>query len=654
MEVFQDSKVITVFKKISLLLSLFIVVIGVLVLFGWQFNSNVLRAFSDTTNFMNPVSAINFILIGFSIQLIGHTKMKKYVWLSRLAGLFSIWVGLVMLVGFNFSIDTQIDLFLFRSKVIETRIAPNTSISLICIGLSLYFLTREKFYRLIQILCFFTASISLLSLLGYFYTVTRFYGYLVLLPMSLNTAIVLLLSSLAILFVKPEKGYMQVFFATAIGGKTARILIPLIIIIPSILGKMILMAENLDLFKIEFGFALFNVLLTVIFLGVIYWVATYLNKIDFERRKVGHTLLEEKTKDEAILASIGDGLIVTDNEGRITMINEAAEVLLGWNTIELLGKDVYRSLHTEDQKGNEVPIAESPIHIALTTGKKIATTSTINPYFYLRKDGSKFPAAITVTPVILNEIIVGAIEILRDVTKEKEIEEVKNEFVSIASHQLRTPLGLTKWYLEVLKKDSYLRNAPTFITDYFDVVFRNNERVLALVRELLSVSRIEQKRVKNSRELLDVEKIVSELVKELQPLAQKKQIHLSLETKQTTVPSILLDKLQFHEVVENLLVNAIEYTPVNGIVAVTMYADDTNTYIEVKDTGMGISSEEQKKLFTKFFRSQKAINKNPEGSGLGLYVAKSYVEAWGGIITVQSTEEQGSTFTVEIPISQNK
>ena len=207
-----------------------------------------------------------------------------------------------------------------------------------------------------------------------------------------------------------------------------------------------------------------------------------------------------------------------------------------------------------------------------------------------------------------------------------------------------------KWYLEVLEKDAYLKKAPTFIKDYFEEVFKNNERVLTLVRELLSVSRIDQGRVKNAPKSMDLIGAISDVVKELQPIAQKKDEKLSLEIKENRLPHMFIDPLQFHEIVENLIANAIEYTPARGEVDVTVDMRGNNVLLAIKDTGIGISSEDQKKVFTKFFRSQKAVAQNPEGSGLGLYIVKNIIARHGGKIWIESILNRGTTVYLTLPI----
>lgn len=355
---------------------------------------------------------------------------------------------------------------------------------------------------------------------------------------------------------------------------------------------------------------------------------------------------QEKARDEAMFASIGEGLIAVNNDRKITNVNKATEEMLGWTMKELIGK-VITTLPLEDEDGRLMPLEKRPTFLAIASGKASLAT-----YYFVKKDKTRFPIAINATPIKLDGKTIGLIETLRDITREKEVDKAKSEFVSLASHQLRTPLGIVKWYLEALAEDKYFAQAPPSTRKYFEEIYKSNERVLSLVSDLLSVSRIEQGHVKNTPEPLDLVGLVKSVVEQLQILAVKKRITLRFSSPRAPLPSIVIDSLRLHEVIENLIANAIEYSLSDGRVDITAQRQGEALLLRIKDRGIGISSADQKKLFTKFFRSEKATGHNPEGSGLGLYVVKSYVEGWNGKISVESTEGQGSTFTVSLPINQ--
>src|SRR3989344_799016 len=151
--------------------------------------------------------------------------------------------------------------------------------------------------------------------------------------------------------------------------------------------------------------------------------------------------------DDAVLSSIGDGLIVTDRQARITYMNKAAAEMLLWDPNEVVGKDFVDVVPAADPEGNVIPKEKRSVYAAINTGASF--TNHIANY-YIRKNGTKFPGAITTSPVTREGVIIGAVINFRDITKNAEIDRMKTEFLSLASHQLRTPLSAIKWFLEML------------------------------------------------------------------------------------------------------------------------------------------------------------------------------------------------------------
>ncbi len=351
-----------------------------------------------------------------------------------------------------------------------------------------------------------------------------------------------------------------------------------------------------------------------------------------------------KAKDEAMLASIGEGLIAVDNERKILVMNKAAEQMLGWKMEELIGKDI-NTLPLADEEGNILPLEKRPAFIALLQNK-----ITNNIYYFVKKDKTRFPIAIMVTPIKLGRKIIGALDVFRDITHEKEVDRAKSEFVSLASHQLRTPLGIAKWYLEAIKGETSMNKTSQQTRDYLDQVYKSNERLLSLVRDLLSISRIDQGKIKNTPQKVNIADLIERVMKEMNILALKTKIALHLQIKIPQKLTLYIDPLRSQEVIENLIANALTYSTPNKAVTVIVSIQHGQLSIAVEDRGIGISEADKKMLFTKFFRSEKAIAKNAEGSGLGLYVVKSYVEEWGGTISVKSKEGRGSTFTIILPL----
>lgn len=359
-------------------------------------------------------------------------------------------------------------------------------------------------------------------------------------------------------------------------------------------------------------------------------------------------MLQEKLTDEAMLGSIGDGIIATDNTGKITMINTRGADILGWEEKDLIGKNIVTAIPLEDELGNILTRDERPVTKVLTLGKPIITSSTI---FYVRKDKTKFPVHFTVTPIILNKEIVGAIEVFHDITQEKEVDKAKTEFVSVASHQLRTPLATINWYLEELIKNA--SNMSDKQASYLKEVYSASRRMVDLINALLNASRLELGTFVVEPNEVQIPDVVRQVIKDLGAKIEQKHVTIS-EKYDKDLPPMHADPKLLTIIVQNLLGNAIKYTKPSDIISVNVTHNAKEFILTVTEHGYGIPKNQQEKIFTKLFRADNARMVEPEGTGLGLYIVKSIVTTTGGKIRFESEENKGTTFYVEFPISGMK
>lgn len=359
------------------------------------------------------------------------------------------------------------------------------------------------------------------------------------------------------------------------------------------------------------------------------------------------TALEEaKIKDEAFLGSIGEGVVVTDFAGKVILINQVVSRIVGYGQKEIIGKIWAKELpRVEDGQGKRVIYEQTPVYMALhnqgTFSKKL---------WYVNARGETVPVVVTGSPVIIKGQNQGAIVIFRDITKEEELDKAKSEFISLASHQLRTPLGIIKWYIEALKENDLIHRNPQMVQDYLDEVYNSNERLIKLVGDLLDVSHIVQSKVKNEMVATDVLEFIKTILKQLEVEAKKKGIKIILLDKLKNLPKLNIDQEKFREVFENLVSNSIKYTDQSGQVEITVGNDKSKFQVDIKDNGMGISKEDQPKIFTRFFRAAEAAKKDTNGSGLGLYIVKSYIEDWDGKIWFESQSGKGTIFHFSLPL----
>ena len=244
-------------------------------------------------------------------------------------------------------------------------------------------------------------------------------------------------------------------------------------------------------------------------------------------------------------------------------------------------------------------------------------------------------------------VLVGRVWTLREVTREREADRAKDEFVATVSHELRTPLTSIIGFLEMLLDEDA---GP--LTDeqrqYLEIVQRSSQRLMRQVGDLLFMARLDQAGLELAREPVSLPEVVAECVEAHAALARNRRIELDFDAGE--VPTLSGDRERLAQVTTNLLSNALKFTPQGGSVAVRTFAEDGAAVLEVEDTGIGIPEDERDRLFQRFFRSSSATRQAVQGTGLGLAISKAIVEAHGGTIAAEPGAEQGTRFRVELPL----
>ena len=243
---------------------------------------------------------------------------------------------------------------------------------------------------------------------------------------------------------------------------------------------------------------------------------------------------------------------------------------------------------------------------------------------------------------------IGQLFVFRDVTHEREVDRMKSEFVSLVSHELRTPLTSINGYADMLLEGD-AGDINDEQTDFLRVIKRNSERLSLLINELLDVSRIEAGALKLSISRINIAELVYEVVKSIRPQIESKEQELDVEMPQD-VPVVMADGNRITQILTNLISNAHKYTPREGKISVVVRPESNRFRIDVKDTGIGLSKDEQERLFTKFFRADNPSTQKVAGAGLGLWITNSLVEMHGGEMTVSSTPGKGSIFSFTLPL----
>lgn len=346
--------------------------------------------------------------------------------------------------------------------------------------------------------------------------------------------------------------------------------------------------------------------------------------------------LTQNNKLETVLSSIIDGVVAVDTSKNIVFVNRAAEYLTGYTNVEMQGKPV-----------------EDFIHLFLDAQQISSKTYCQGDYnqrlLLVDKNGKQ--QRINLTTTLTSQGIhsnLSCILILHDLSKEQELEQMKLDFVSMASHELKTPLTSIIGYLSVFinENKNKIEKEPLELLNRSLV---SAQILFNLIENLLSVNKIEREQLSVTVEPSDYFTILKRGVEDSQNQAKLKDISLTLQTPQMSLPKVLLDPIRIFEVINNLISNAIKYTDPGGKIEVSLEVNPTEVITTVSDNGFGISQEAIPRLFSKFFRVSNTAQKAEKGTGLGLFIAKSIIEKLNGKIWVESEAGKGSKFHFSLP-----
>ncbi len=355
--------------------------------------------------------------------------------------------------------------------------------------------------------------------------------------------------------------------------------------------------------------------------------------------------------DFSLLDSVPDALVIADEAGQIIHANRNAEQLFGWTPEELVGKPVevllpsrFRALQPLHRSGYPATPRNQPMGLGLGLSA-------------LRKDGGEFSAELSLSPIEVDgrPCVIAAV---RDVTERKELEDrarlwrhaqaevrERDEFLSIASHELRTPVTALLLQLQLLQRAAQrsIEGLPRMFEGKVDVLERQTRRISLLVNELLDVSRMRLGKLELRYEPLDFAEVAREVAAHMRSELARTGSRLRLDLSPATGR---FDRIRVEQVITNLLMNAAKFGGGRPIV-LAVEADGARARIRVADRGIGIAAEHQLRVFERFERAVPAQHFG--GLGLGLYIVRQIVEAHGGEIGVESTPGAGATFTVDLP-----
>ncbi len=360
-----------------------------------------------------------------------------------------------------------------------------------------------------------------------------------------------------------------------------------------------------------------------------------------QKKSKPYSVSRKDAEADALFESIGEGTIATDEHGSISRVNDVALKMLGFKESDVLGKWYPETIVAETADGEIVSNIDRPMTQVFLTGKPV-----FRRIYFRKKDGSRVPVALTVSPIVLRGVPIGAVEVFRDITEEIELENAKDEFISIASHQLRTPATVVKQYLGMLL-DGYMGELSDPQRSVLGTAYEYNDQQLDTISDLLKVAQADSNKTKVVRKKIDLVQLIKSTLDSQSVNYAKRGMSLNLETEFNKAV-FNLDPLHIRMVLENLLDNARKYSPEDSGVIVRLYVTKDFLTIEVQDQGFGIAAKDMPRLFQKFSRLDNPRS-TASGTGLGLYWAKKLIDLHGGTLTASSKLNHGTTFTINVP-----
>jgi signal transduction histidine kinase len=357
----------------------------------------------------------------------------------------------------------------------------------------------------------------------------------------------------------------------------------------------------------------------------------------------------EKDRLDAILEASADGVMILDASFRITMFNQALTRLSGWPAIEAIGEH-HDTVIILRHKRAGMTLAEAaaggwPLLTRSSAGALISGPLYVEGDLQ-RFDGSHVSVGITYAPRFDRDgRLVNLIGNVRDITRFREADEIKNTFISIISHELKTPVALIKGYAGTLRREDAQWD-PDTIRSSATIIEEEADRLTKLIDNLLDASRLQAGGLKLNRADVAVDAIAQRQIDLFRTQTTRHQLSAEFPAP---FPMVQGDAARLEQLLNNLIGNAIKYSPDGGAIRVTGRALPDAIEVTVSDEGIGVPPEEQSRIFERFYRVDDALSRRAQGSGLGLYIAKAIVEAHGGRIGARSAPGRGTAFSFTLP-----
>ena len=626
------------------------------VFFGWVLNvPDLVHPWASYAT-MKVNTALGLLLSGVSVisYLVAiRTGSKSWEICSGLTACFAASIGSLTLIEWwakvDFGIDQLLakDLTAYRSLVAPGRMGINTATAFLCFGTGQALLTTQsaRWRQLGFGLIVAVLMIATFSLVGYLYDVPRLYRVVTFTEMALSTSISFALTAIAALTAFPDEGPAAVFANRSAGGILARRLIPIAVIVPATVGWLELQGQNHGLFPYEFGLAATVLIASVGLTAFAYSTAKAVAREDATRKysealKATEEQLQdtvaalayEKSLMDAVVGSMGSGLVVADRNGNFTLFNNAAERILGVGRSEAKPEEWSQTygVYTEDTQ-SPVPTEELPLVLALK-GKSVDGC-----ILYVHNENVKDGTWISVNgrPVKQSDgSTIGGVVVFEDVSSRKEAERRVSEFYATVSHELRTPLTSIRGAFGLLEggKGGELSAKAMHLVKMGKT---ESDRLVRLINDILDIRKIEAGKVELKLVNLVPATLIQRTVDAMSSMATN--LKVTIASQVSTSGTISGDEDRLIQVLTNLISNAIKFSPSGATVTVSATEVKTDLVrFAVTDHGPGIKETELPKLFAMFQQLDQSDSRAKGGTGLGLAISKAIVGQHGGKIGVET------------------
>jgi len=638
-------------NKVSRILSVAVLLIGIAVIIGWAVDSPVLKSVFPNYGSMKVNTALCFIFSGIALLLL-NKKEKISSSGKFLTSVFSILIsliGILSIIEYKFNIRIGIDELFFKDNTLFNlsftpgQMSPITAFNFVCLGIALLLLQNFKYYKIYQTLSLIIFSIGLVAMIGYIYQI----DWLTTLPSasktSIHTCLSFLMISLGILFTYPEKGLMEVVVSNTVSGKMVRLLVPVYIITLLVLGWLRIYFLGADMRTGVAAYIYFNI---ICFVALIFITTHFLNRSEKKHKEAEEQLVLSEQKFRSLFKGAPDGVILINKKGVISDWNLMAENLFQWKADEVLQKKITEIIIPQEYNDKH----ENGLEDYLKTFAESLITKPIERQG-LRKDGTEFDVSLSVSPFNFNNetyFIVFA----RDITEEKQnregikalADQLSNQnqqlltFAHIITHNLRTPVNNLNSLL-FLYKELKTEEEKQKMLQSFETV---TQRLSVTLNDLLENVKIKEDINKKS-ELLSFEKKLKNVLEMFEGhILESKAIITSDFSK---APTVTFPRTYLESIILNLLSNSLKYASKDRTPEIHLETNIINdqTILTVRDNGIGI---DLKKFSSKVFGLNQTFHRGIDAKGIGLFMTKSQVEAMGGTISVESEVNKGTTFTI--------